>query len=46
MIGDDVEIFVTHTRGSKARLGIKAPKDVPVHRKEIYNAIQRKKKDE
>ena len=41
MIGDDVEITIVDIRGDKVRLGITAPPHVPVHRKEIYDAIQR-----
>ncbi len=41
MIGDDIEITVVDIRRDKVRLGIKAPSDVPVHRKEVYEAIQR-----
>ncbi|MDR1519259.1 MAG: carbon storage regulator CsrA [Planctomycetota bacterium] len=40
MIGDDVEITIVDVRGDAVRLGIKAPRDVSVHRKEIYDAIQ------
>ncbi len=43
MIGDDVEITIVDVRGDKVRLGITAPKNVPVHRREIYDAIQREK---
>ena len=43
MIGDNVEITIVDVRGDKVRLGITAPKDVPVHRREIYDAIQREK---
>ena len=43
VIGDDIEINIIEVRGSKVRLGITAPKDTPVHRKEIYEAIQREK---
>lgn len=43
MIGDDVEIIIVDVRGDKVRLGITAPKDIPVHRREIYDAIQREK---
>ena len=43
MIGDDVEITIVDVRGDKVRLGITAPKDIPVHRREIYDAIQREK---
>lgn len=45
MIGDDVEIIIVDVRGDKVRLGITAPKSVPVHRREIYDAIQREKTD-
>lgn len=41
MIGDDVELTVVDIRGDKVRLGINAPPDVPVHRKEVYEAIRR-----
>ena len=41
MIGDDIEITVGDIRGDKVRLGINAPKWVPVHRKEVYLAIKR-----
>jgi carbon storage regulator len=43
MIGDDVEVVIVDVRGSKVRLGITAPKSVPVHRREIYDEIQREK---
>ncbi len=43
MIGDNVEIIIVDVRGDKVRLGITAPKEVPVHRREIYDAIQREK---
>jgi len=43
MIGDNVEIIIVDVRGDKVRLGITAPKDIPVHRREIYDAIQREK---
>lgn len=41
MIGDDIEITVVDIRGDKVRLGINAPRHVQVHRKEVYEAIQR-----
>jgi carbon storage regulator len=44
MIGDEVEITIVDVRGDKVRLGITAPKSIPVHREEIYDAIQREKK--
>ena len=40
VINDDVEITVTEIRGNKVRLGINAPADIPVHRKEIYEQIR------
>ena len=43
MIGDDIEITVVDIRGEKVRLGINAPAHVPVHRKEVYEAIKREK---
>lgn len=43
MIGDDVEITIVDIRGEKVRLGINAPPHVPVHRKEVYDAIKREK---
>ncbi len=45
MIGDDVEIIIVDVRGDKVRLGITAPKTIPVHRREIYDAIQREKEE-
>ncbi len=41
MIGDDIEITVVDIRGDKVRLGISAPSEIPVHRKEVYDAIRR-----
>lgn len=41
MIGDNIEITVVDIRGDKVRLGINAPVEVPVHRKEVYEAIRR-----
>jgi carbon storage regulator len=40
MIGDDVEVSVLSIMGEKVRLGISAPRDVPVFRKEVYLEIQ------
>jgi carbon storage regulator len=39
VINNDVVITVVEIRGDKVRLGIVAPKDVPVHRQEVYEAI-------
>ena len=41
MIGDDIVVTIVDIRGDKVRLGIEAPSDVPVHRQEVYEAIQR-----
>jgi carbon storage regulator len=41
MIGDDIVITIVDIRGDKVRLGIDAPKEVPVHRQEVYDAIKR-----
>ena len=40
MIGGDVEVVIVDVRGDKVRLGITAPSDLPVHRKEVFLAIQ------
>jgi carbon storage regulator len=46
MIGDNVEITIVDVRGDKVRLGITAPKDISVHRREVYDAIQREKTEQ
>lgn len=43
MIGDNVEIVIVDIRGDKVRLGIQAPTDIPVHRREFYDAICRER---
>jgi len=45
MIGDNVEITIVDVRGDKVRLGISAPNDIPVHRREVYEAIQKEKEE-
>ena len=41
VINDEITIVVVEIRGDKVRLGIEAPKEVPVHRREVYDAIKR-----
>lgn len=41
MIGDDIVLTIVDIRGDKVRLGIEAPTDIPIHRQEVYEAIQR-----
>ena len=41
MIGDNVEITIVDVRGDKVRLGISAPREVTVHRKEVWEAIKK-----
>jgi carbon storage regulator len=43
IIGDNIIITVVDVRGDKVRLGIDAPTDIPVHRREVYEAIQRER---
>ncbi|TNF92036.1 MAG: carbon storage regulator [Gammaproteobacteria bacterium] len=41
MIGDNVSVTVLRVKGNQVRLGVNAPKDVSVHREEIYDRIKR-----
>lgn len=41
VINDDITIVIVEIRGDKVRLGVEAPKDTPVHRREVYDAIKR-----
>jgi carbon storage regulator len=41
IINDDITIVVVEIRGDKVRLGVEAPKEIPVHRNEVYEAIRR-----
>jgi len=46
VINDDISIVVVEIRGDKVRLGVEAPKEVPVHRREVYDAIKRLEKQQ
>jgi carbon storage regulator len=46
MIGDDIEVSVLAIMGEKVRIGIQAPRDVPVFRKEVYLEIQQERSGE
>ena len=43
IIGDSITLMVVSIQGDKVRLGIEAPKDVSIHREEVYQAIQRER---
>jgi len=45
MVGDNVTVTVLDVKGNQIRIGINAPKDVAVHREEIYDRIQRERTD-
>jgi len=46
LIGDNIRVVVIEIRGDKVRLLINAPKDIPVHRKEVADAIAKQKQDD
>ena len=43
MIGDEIEVTILSLKGNQVRIGVNAPKDVPVHREEIYDRIKRER---
>lgn len=44
MIGDEIEVIIVEVRGDQVKLGIKAPRNIPVHRSEVYKEIQEQNK--
>lgn len=46
MINNDIEVMIVEIRGDKVRLGIEAPKEVLVHRREVFDAIRRQEQGE
>ncbi|MCL4171122.1 UNVERIFIED_CONTAM: hypothetical protein GTU68_030803 [Idotea baltica] len=46
VINDNIKIVVVEIRGDKVRLGVEAPKEIPVHRREVYEAILRAQETE
>ena len=45
IIGDNIVVTIVDVRGDKVRLGIEAPREVSVHRREVYEAIQRENRE-
>jgi carbon storage regulator len=43
VINNDIKVFVVDIRGDKVRLGVEAPKEIPVHRQEVHDAIHKPK---
>lgn len=41
MIGENISVIIVDIRGDKVRLGVEAPSEIPVHRREVFDAIRR-----
>ncbi|MEZ6120380.1 MAG: carbon storage regulator CsrA [Pirellulaceae bacterium] len=46
VINNDITVVVVEIRGDKVRLGVEAPKEVPVHRREVYDAIKKSESEQ
>jgi len=46
VIADDITVVVVEIRGDKVRLGIEAPREIPVHRREVYDQIKKQEAEE
>ncbi len=46
IIGDNIKVYILDIKGRRARIGIDAPRDIPVHREEVWHRIQEKQAQE